>query len=443
LGEWGPEGDEPLLPTQFRKDFPMRRPFLPFYLFATVSAIGCSSTGASGVPPPLARTAGDRVAPTQSFQVLHTFKDGHDGAEPDAGLLLDGALYGTTYRGGDRNDAGTVYKVTPSGEYSIIHRFVRHAPSGQRANPDAGLISDRAGNFYGTTLEGGPLYKGTVYKISARGRYTILYTFTGPEGEFPRAPLIRDSGGSLYGVTEAGGNSLCEGGGCGTVFKVDTAGKASVLYAFTGGTDGHDPIGGLVRDKQGNLYGTTISGGTSNCAGEGCGIAFKIDTSGQETVLHRFTEGLDGGHPAGALLQGSGGNLYGTTDSGGKVDAGGTVFKIDKTGNETVLYNFTGGSDGAGPFDGLFQDAAGDFFGTTEFGGGSTGCQSGCGTVFELDSSGHEMVLYRFTGKEDGAYPLASVVMDAAGFLYGTASEGGDGTCANGLGCGVAFKLKP
>ncbi len=424
----------------------MQRPFLSLCLFAAVSAIGCSSSGVSGVGSPVARASGNRAAQTQSFQELHIFKDRPDGAEPDGGLLFDGGvLYGTTYRGGDRNDAGTVYKITPSGEYSIIHRFVRHAPFGQRANPDAGLISDRAGNFYGTTLEGGPLHKGTVYKLSGRGRYTILYTFTGgvTDGEFPRAPLLRDAGGNIYGVTEAGGNYLCEGGGCGIVFKIDTAGNESVVYAFTGGTDGHDPISGLVRDRQGNLYGTTISGGTSNCAGEGCGTAFKIDTSGNETILHRFTEGPDGGHPAGMLLLGSGGNLYGTTDSGGRVDAGGTVFRIDKAGNETVLYNFTGGSDGAGPFGGLFQDAAGNFFGTTEFGGGSTQCQSGCGAVFEFDSSGRETVLYRFTGKKDGAYPLAGVTMDAAGYIYGTASEGGDGKCAHGLGCGVAFKLKP
>lgn len=424
--------------------FPMQRPFLTLCLVAAVNAVGFLSSGDSGLASPVARVSWNRIAQTRSFQVLHIFKDQPDGAEPVGGLLFDGGvLYGTTYRGGDRNDAGTVYQITPSGEYSIIHRFVRNAPFGQRANPDAGLVSDRAGNLYGTTLEGGSLHRGTAYTLSARGQYTTLYTFTGgaTDGEFPPAPLVRDAGGNLYGVTQAGGNHLCLGGGCGTVFKIDTAGNESVLYAFTGGTDGRDPIGGLVRDRQGNLYGTTISGGTSNCAGEGCGIAFKIDMSGHETILHRFTEGPDGGHPAGALLLGSAGDLYGTTTSGGTVDAGGTIFRIDKAGNETVLYNFTGGSDGAGPFGGLYQNEAGNFFGTTEFGGGSTQCQSGCGVVFEFDSSGRETVLYRFTGKKDGAYPLAGVTMDAAGYIYGTASEGGDAECANGLGCGVVFKL--
>ncbi len=422
----------------------MQRTVLLSSLIAAVSISGCSASGGSRAAPPVGEAAARRAAPDPAFQVLHTFKGGHDGAEPYSELLLDGGvLYGTTYRGGDRDDGGTVYTVTPSGAYAIIHRFVRHAPFGQRANPNGGVVSDPAGNLYGTTLEGGPTHKGTVYELSARGRVTTLHTFTGPDGQFPFATLFRDAAGNLYGTTEAGGSSRCNGGGCGTVFKIDTAHHESVLYTFAGGTDGYDPYGGVVRDRHGNLFGTTVSGGTYNCAGEGCGILFKIDPSGRETILHRFTEGPDGGHPAGTLLQGSGGDLYGTTDSGGAVDAGGTVFKIDKTGNETVLYNFTGGSDGAGPFGGLVQDAAGNSFGTTEFGGGSAHCQSGCGTVFELDSSGRETVLYRFTGKNDGAYPLAGVVFDAAGNLYGTATGRGDKRCGSGAGCGVTFKLTP
>lgn len=419
----------------------MRRQFLALCIFNTVAIAGCSS---AGVPYQADRAAVEIGKPAKPFEVLHIFKDGNDGAEPEAALLLDhGALYGTTYRGGDRNDGGTVYKVTPSGGYSIIHRFVRHAPFGQRANPDGGLVSDTAGDLYGTTLEGGLLHRGTVYKVNARGRATTLYTFSGgSDGEFPYATLLRDGAGNLYGTTQAGGNTaLCDGGGCGVVFKIDTSNHESVLYAFKGGTaDGNDPYGGVVRDRQGNFYGTTIGGGTSDCVGEGCGIVYKIDASGEETILHRFTNGADGGHPSDTLLQDSGGNLYGTTDSGGPKDAG-LVFEIDETGNETVLYNFTGGSDGGGPFAGLIQDAHGNFFGTTEF-GGKTSCQSGCGVVFELDPSGRETVLYPFTGKKDGAYPLAGVIMDSAGYLYGATPEGGYQRCANGLGCGVAFKLK-
>ncbi|MFY9860008.1 MAG: choice-of-anchor tandem repeat GloVer-containing protein, partial [Candidatus Cybelea sp.] len=164
----------------------MRRQFLALCIFNTVAIAGCSS---AGVPYQADRAAVEIGKPAKPFEVLHIFKDGNDGAEPEAALLLDhGALYGTTYRGGDRNDGGTVYKVTPSGGYSIIHRFVRHAPFGQRANPDGGLVSDTAGDLYGTTLEGGLLHRGTVYKVNARGRATTLYTFCGgSDGEFPYA----------------------------------------------------------------------------------------------------------------------------------------------------------------------------------------------------------------------------------------------------------------
>ena len=377
--------------------------------------------------------------------MLHTFKDGNDGAEPEAGLLLDGGvLYGTTYRGGDRDDGGTVFTLTPTGQYSIIHRFALHLPFGQRANPEGTLVRDSAGNLFGTTLEGGPLHKGRVYELSASGQVTILHTFIGgSDGQFPHAGLLRDAAGNLYGTTEAGGNSFCEGGGCGTVFKIDRGNKESVLYAFVGGNaDGNDPYGGLVRDRQGNLYGTTMGGGTSNCVGEGCGIVFKIDAKGHETILHRFTEGADGGHPAGTLLQGSDGSFYGTTDSGGKVDAGGTVFKIDKTAKETVLYNFIGGSDGAGPFGDLSRRCGRQSFWNDRIRWRESALQwwmrYGVRARFERSRNGTLSVY----GKQDGASPLAGVTIDAAGYLYGTTPDGGDRKCANGLGCGVAFKLK-
>lgn len=398
------------------------------------------------------RIAAERVRitefarPALTFQSLHVFRRGKDGAEPYGGLLpLGGVLYGTTAAGGDANDAGTVYKYSPSGGYSIVHRFALHKPFGQRAYPDAGVISDPAGNLYGTTIEGGPLHLGTIYKIDTGGRVSILHTFAGPEGAFPHSPLLRDANGNLYGTTEAGGNfNDCEGGGCGTVFKMNSRGKITVLYEFLGGdVDGHDPIGGLARDQQGNLYGTTLSGGTSDCAGEGCGIVFAIDPKGNETILHRFTNSqYDGGHPAGTLLLAADGYLYGTADSGGANDAG-LVFKIDTAGNLTNLYTFTGGSDGSGPFGGLTQDAGGNFYGTTEFGGLKT-CQLqlGCGTVFELDSSGHETVLHSFSGKRDGANPLAGVILDATGSIYGATWLGGDPNCNNGEGCGVLFKLQ-
>ncbi len=404
---------------------------------------------------PIGRALDSRATETQSFQVLHTFENGRDGADPAAGLLLvDGTAYGTTFAGGSSNDvishavsngSGTIYKIDANDNYSVLYRFEAHVPAGQRAYPDGALVNDPAGNFYGTTNEGGPMHKGTAYKLSANGRVTTLHTFTGyADGEYPYAGLLRDTAGNLYGTTEAGGGTGCLGAGCGTVFRIDNKNHESVLYAFAGGADGCVPYGGVARDRRGNLYGTTTECGSPNCPiGYVCGIAFKIDRHGHETILYRFNNTIGGLGPDDSMLQGSDGDLYGTTDSGGTAYDG-VIFKIDKRGDETVLYNFTGGSGGAGPFGGLIQDPAGNLFGTTEFGGGyDCADRNGCGTVFELDTTGKETVLYRFTGKRDGMDPLAGLAMDSAGYLYGTTEYGGDHECNNGLGCGVAFKLKP
>ena len=416
--------------------------FRPVYLVVVAALCACSGATYQNGASPLGaefRSSGNAAS---SFQVLHTFEGGRDGAEPTADLVFVGGIaYGTTYAGGDNNDAGTVFSIDSNDPYSVLYRFVRHAPPGQHANPAGGLVPDDAGNFYGTTTEGGTMHQGTVYKVSARGKVTTLHTFTGPDGLFPYATLLRDARGNLYGTTEFGGTG-CGSTGCGTVFKVDTRNRESVLYSFAGGSDGVDPFGGVVRDSHGNLFGTTSGGGSSNCAGEGCGIVYKIDSQGHETILHRFTNGADGGHPFDTLLQGSDGALYGTAESGGTVD-GGLLFKMDKAGNETVLYNFLGGSDGFGPFGNVIRDAGGNFFGTTEFGGTScTNTTYGCGTVFEYNANGTETILYRFTGKRDGAQPVTDLVMDRRGYLYGTTEYAGDKECRSQVGCGVAFRLK-
>lgn len=415
---------------------------------------GCSGLGGSGVPATTGGALGDRATLTHAFQVLHTFEDGRDGADPAAGLLLvNGTAYGTTRSGGIRkyavyNPAGTIFKIGAGGRYAVLYRFAPHIPFGQRAYPDGGLVTDSAGDFYGTTNEGGPNHLGTVYERTARGRVTTLYTFKGgvADGEFPYASVLRNSAGDLYGTTEAGGGTGCNYAGCGTVFEVDRKNHESVLYAFAGGTDGCVPYGGVVRDRWGNLYGTTTECGSASCPiGYSCGIVFKIDPHGHETILHRFTDFAGGLGPDDSLLLGSDGTLYGTAEAGGSFDAdGGLVFKVDKYGHETALHTFSGGSDGASPFGGLIQDAAGNLYGTTSNGGGHA-CNdgNGCGTLFELDPAGKETVLYRFRGKQDGMDPMASLAIDSSGYLYGTTEYGGDDRCNNGLGCGVAFKFKP
>jgi uncharacterized repeat protein (TIGR03803 family) len=299
------------------------------------------------------------------------------------------------------------------------------------------LISDSNGNLYGTNQIGGDLNCwvvgpgcGTVFKVDSTGQYTVLHTFTGTDGATPRASLILDPAGNLYGTTSDGGAS-----GVGTVFKLDAAGKNfRSLHSFTW-TDGAYPWYGMIWDKNGgNLYGTTNYGGAS-----GNGTVFKLDSAGQLTVLYSFTGGADGAYIFAPLIRDAAGNLYGTACLAGAYGWG-TIFKLDSNGVFTVLYSFTGGADGAVPRGGLTRDAAGNLYGTTESGGSRTG-YDGWGTVFKVDSSGWLTVLHTFTGTLDGAIPRAPLLRDNSGNLYGTAEQGGNLACGNGSGCGTVFVL--
>jgi uncharacterized repeat protein (TIGR03803 family) len=322
----------------------------------------------------------------------------------------------------------------------VLYSFTGGADGGQ---PFAGVIRDSAGNLSGTTSGGGTGY-GVVYKLDvASGQETVLYSFTGgADGASPETGVIRDSAGNLYGTTNGGGTDY------GVVYKLDVAsGQETVLYSFTGGTDGSNPYAGVIRDSDGNLYGTT-SGGGSGEGSAGYGVVFKVNSAGQETVLYSFTGGADGGDPIAGLILDSAGNLYGTTSEGGNIvtcpvsifspGGCGVVYKVDTAGQETVLYSFTGGTDGGFPDAGVIRDSAGNLYGTTYGGGDLSGCfGGGCGVVFEVDPAGQETVLYTFTGGTDGGHPYAGVILDLAGNLYGTASSGGADSG------GVVFKLAP
>jgi uncharacterized repeat protein (TIGR03803 family) len=335
-----------------------------------------------------------------------------------------------------------VLVTTPSAEahadatFTLIYSFKGSPDDGSGPNR---LIRDGAGNFYGTTSAGGPIGVGTVFKLDATGTETVLFNFSrGTDGSRPFGTLVRDAAGNLYGTTYEGGGTGCASFGCGTVFKLDPSGHETVLYRFTGGADGRNPYAGLVRDPVGNLYGTTYYGGSSNNCYQGCGTVFKLDTTGAETVLHSFTGSPDGNFPRGGLVRDAAGNLYGTTAWGGAFGKG-TVFKLDATGKETVLHSFTG-PDGQYPVAGLIRDAAGNLYGTTKNGGSSNDCRGGCGTVFKVDTTGAETVLHSFTTGRDGRYPEAGLVADAAGNLYGTAFSGRNSDyCAGG--CGTVFKV--
>ena len=259
--------------------------------------------------------------------------------------------------------------------------------------------------------------------------YTVLHAFTdGTDGAVPSA-LIRDAEGNLYGTTKFGGIPTCGEDTCGTVFKIDSAGKETVLYRFEGGNNGSDPVAGLVRDAAGNLYGTTQGNGVFG----GQSVIFKVDPRGQQTVLY-VADGPDASSLDSPLALDAHGNIYGMSPYGGNSDCGdggcGTLFKITPAGKFTVLHAFTE-TDGRQPEGGLVLDSKGNLYGTTNF-GGDLKCESlgygyrvpGCGTVFKLAPDGEFTVLHTFTGKGNGSFPLG-LTIDSAGSLYGIAQNGG------------------
>jgi uncharacterized repeat protein (TIGR03803 family) len=272
----------------------------------------------------------------QTYNVLYSFTGGADGAYLYAPLVLDeaGNLYGTTEYGGSYQQ-GSVFKLDSSGTETVLYSF-KVSGTGDGQLPFAGLMLDETGNLYGTTQYGGSHGKGTAFKVGNSGNETVLYSFTGgADGANPRAGLVQDGRGNLYGTTYRGGSGSCVLG-CGVLFKLDVLGNETVLYTFTGGADGANPSG-VILDKTGNFYGTTL-----NLEASGFGTVFKLSKSGKETVLHTFTGGTDGSYPYADLVLDERGNLYGTTQGG----VGGNVFKLSKSGKITVLHTFTGGGTG-------------------------------------------------------------------------------------------------
>lgn len=396
-------------------------------------------------------------------KVLYAFNGGADGLSPTANLTFDtaGNLYGTTFHGGDYqcdsfSGCGTVFKLElgTDGKWSkrVLHIF--HGEDGAYPN---GMIFDGAGNLYGTALTGGGTQGyGVVFKLTRSvigpWKETILHTFRNKDGGLPAGSLVFDSVGNLYGTTQTGGNlNACGGAGCGTVFELTQGGDKkwtmTVLHAFKG-NDGSNPTCTPILDPVGNLYGTTSSGGAS-----GYGTVFEIKRGPNGrwigTVLH-FFDGRDGAEPYAGLVFDSAGNLYGTTQFGGDLNSFycggvgcGTVFKLAPGPNgkwiPAVIHAFNG-VDGMNPLAGLMVDAAGNLYGTTFY---------NYGVVFELSQDANnrwmETVLHVFQG-QDGLDPVAGLVSDSLGNLYGTTEHGGKlSNCQSeyGDGCGVAFEFKP
>jgi len=352
--------------------------------------------------------------------VLYSFASGNNGDKPAGGLAIDGAgnLYGTA-EGGGVKAAGLVFKVDASGRYKVMYNF-KGGSDGRF--PSNGVTLDSSGNLYGTTHEGGVHNQGVIFKVDAAGRETVLYRFPGgAAGSQPSSGVTLDGAGNLYGTTRYGGAHIH-----GVVYKLDASGKETVLSSFT--RSQRLPSGNLVLDGAGNLYGTTVGSLTSTDRG----MVYKLNPAGVQTVLYRFRGGAYGGNPDGGVVLDTDGNLYGVAKTGG-TDNNGVVYKISPTAGETVLHKFESTIDGGGP-NGVIRDSAGNLYGTTYYGGPF----AGFGTVFLLNPAGTETVLYGFLAGNRGANPNTGVVLDAAGNVYGTTNAGGGRN--NG---GVVYKLDP
>jgi uncharacterized repeat protein (TIGR03803 family) len=415
------------------------------------------------------------ASPAQTFSLLATF-NGEDGAAPEAPLVqgLDGNFYGTTDLGGTGScipaaeGCGTVFQITPGGKLTTLHKFCSqpNCPDGNTLTAPLALGIDA--NFYGTTQFGGGSAAcleeqgcGTVFKISPAGKLTTLHIFNGTDSFAVSAGLVQAANGIFYGTTT--GSFNCEGqGDCGTVFRITPGGTLTTLYTFCSQpncADGAEPYAPLVQATDGNFYGTTSAGGSnnSNCLSE-CGTVFKITPGGKLTTLYEFClEGIcsDGQTPNAGLVEGADGSFYGTTLVGGISNeivcilGCGTVFKITPGGELTTIYKFcslTNCADGGEPSAALVRANDGNFYGTTVLGANPTCADgSGCGTAFKITPGGTLTTLYTFCSQPncaDGGEPFGGLVQGTDGKFYGTAGHGGVPDCIpNFLTCGTVYSL--
>jgi len=361
------------------------------------------------------------AAPVVTF--LHEFAlDNSEGANPSfTGQLAqgrDGNLYGTTPSGGS-DGSGTAFKITPSGIFTKLHDFNRDVGDGYA--PWGGLTLGTDGNFYGTSIYGrrnkdASSGQGNIFKMTPAGVVTVLHQFKqdGSEGSSPYAPPVQGRDGAFYGTTQVGGN------GQGTIYRMTSTGAFSVLRKLDGQKAG-EPMAPLIVGKDGNFYGTALRGGFSSAGG--VGTVFKMTPAGAISVVYSF-DGTHGIRPHGPLVQGTDGNFYGTTQSGGEFNRG-TVFKLTPKGVITTLHSFGGDlSDGIEPTAGLVQGSDGIFYGATPSGGAF----DGQGTLFSVTPAGAYSVLYRFSvGGVEPFQPLSTPFLHTNGRIYGLTLWGSNG----------------
>jgi uncharacterized repeat protein (TIGR03803 family) len=395
----------------------------------------------------------------QTQSVLYAFTGQSDGASPQAGLTRDAAgnLYGIA---GD-----AVFELSPISGGGFTFNTIFTLTDGR--SPLSSLVFDAAGNLYGSTALGGTGLCdrgqgcGLIFELSpVSGSWveTVLYNFTGgSDGAAPSGNLVFDSAGNLYGTTGSGGYLPCgTGQGCGTVFKLSPASGGwteSVVYAFRDGIDGGFPLGGVIADAAGNLYGTASKGGALNIEDCGCGVVFSLAhtsaTTWTKSVIHRFTGGADGSHPSGGLTLDAKGNLYGTSEEGG-THSFGTVFRLSPPhvgGRAFFLLHTFAFTDGSMPGSSLAIDAVGNLFGTTVEGGNAPHGGIGFGVVFKLSPKANgtwtDTTLYKFTDGSDGGAPSGNLVLDGSGNVFGVTETGGNPTDCSGIGCGVVYQIAP
>ncbi len=408
---------------------------------AALFLAGCAGQNSAFGGPPAAGSSNIARAQKSSSneQVVYNFTGGNDGGNAATQLALDksGNVYGTTVVGG-KYICGTIFEAQPQANppwsESVLYNFTCY---GDGKNPHGGVTFDAQGNLDGTTVAGGTGYCtgdgcGVVFQY-ASGVERVLYGFTGGKDGFgPGSPLVIDQSGNIYSTAPDGGTA-----GVGTVYELQNGkSKVNVLHAFTGKRDGGTgSLGALLRDSSGSLYGVTETGGES-----GNGTVYRVSTGangkGKLSTLYTFKGTPDASSPYGGLVADTAGNLYGTTYYGG-ANGLGAVFELARKGgkyHERVLYSFKGGSDGSLSTSTLVFASATQLYGTTSGGGGT--CD--CGTIFSVDAkTGKEKVLHSFGASGDGQYPYYGLTQEANGRFIGTTVAGGT------HGQGTIFELTP
>jgi uncharacterized repeat protein (TIGR03803 family) len=373
-------------------------------------------------------------SPAQTFKTLHSF-DGTDGSYPWDTLVqaTDGTFYGTTQNGGTSTacstGCGTIFKITPTGKLTTLHSFNRT----DGFSPLSGLVQDAKGDFYGVTNGGGANAGGTIFRFAPKAGLTTLYSFDPSTGYGPQGGLVLANDGNFYGTASSGGpgTGQCQPVGCGTIFKITPKGKYTTLHNFNGLPDGGNPLAMLVQAPNGKFYGTASSLGNAGSYG----TVFTMTPKGKYTVVHQFNN-TDGAYPFGGLIRGIDGNFYGQTDLGGASDFGayGTVYKMTPNGRVTTLHSFEQ-TDGDNPITALVLGTDGNFYGTTQYGGK----HPNFGTVFKITSSGKFTTLQDFDST-NGAYPYGGLIQATNGEFYGTTFAGGSSQACS-FGCGTVYGL--